>query len=181
VSPLDAEQPAGGQRTTLLAARFLDVGRARRAIEGLQSTGIDGDDIRWLSPFPDKAPRRVSTADRRISRYLLRRVLLGALLGAVVGGSVGLVVGGILVVATTPASALGEIVALAVVGVVLGAQLGAYVGFERAGTLSDAWSTTFDELEPGNTWIGVRTTDAGDRDRARRALQRQHPIVVREL
>jgi hypothetical protein len=165
----------------MLAARFPDIGHARLAIEGLQSSGIDGDDIRWLSPFPDEIPRPTGSADRRITRYLLRRVLMGVLVGAAIGGLVGVILGGILVAVTTPASLLGEMVALAAVGILLGSQVGAYVGFERAGTLSDAWSTTFDELEAGDTWIAVRTMDADDRERARRALERQRPIAVREL
>jgi hypothetical protein len=165
----------------MLAARFPDAGRARLAIEGLQSTGIDADDIRWLSPFPEGARRPTTSADRRITRYLVRRVLVGAIVGALAGGMIGLVVGGILVAATSPAEVLGEVVALAAIGVVIGSQVGAYVGFERAGALSDAWSTTFDELEPGATWIGVRTKDAPDRERARRALERQRPMAVREL
>jgi hypothetical protein len=173
--------PRRRQVATLVAAQFPDVGRARLAIEGLQSNGIDGDNIRWLSPFPEDAHRPPGTADRRISRYLLRRVVVGALVGAGVGGLVGVIGGGVLVALTSPASPVGEIVALAAVGVLLGAQVGAYVGFERAGTLSDAWSTTFDELEAGDTWIGVRTTDARDRERARHALERQRPMVVREL
>ena len=71
--------------------------------------------------------------------------------------------------------------AFAAIGVVVGAPLGAYVGFERAGTLSDAWSTTFDELEEGATWVGVRVGDPGDYQRARRALARQRPSELREL
>jgi hypothetical protein len=180
VPPLEGEPP-DRQDAHLVAARFPDISHARSAIEGLQSTGIDGDDIRWLSPFPERAPQPVGTTDRRITRYLLRRVLIGALVGAVAGGSIGLILGAVLVVVTAPASALGEIVALVAVAAVLGTQAGAYVGFERAGTLSDAWSTTFDELEPGNTWIGVRASDPGDRERARRALERQRPMAVREF
>lgn len=106
---------------------------------------------------------------------------MGALVGAVVGGLVGGLAGGVLVAVTSPAAALGEVVALAAVGMVIGTQVGAYVGFERAGTLSDAWSTTFDELESGAIWIGVRTRDPHDLARARRALERERPIEVREL
>jgi hypothetical protein len=164
----------------VLAAHFPDVGRARLAIEGLQSSGVDGEDIRWLSPFPQELRRPTGTADRRITRYLVRRVLVGALVGATGGGVVGMIVGVVLVAATTATSVVGEIVALAVVGIVFGAQLGAYVGFERAGTLSDAWGTTFDELEAGATWIGVRTKE-DDEDRARHALERERPIEVRRL
>jgi hypothetical protein len=165
----------------LLAARFADVGHARLAIEGLQSAGIDGDDIRWLSPFPEQPPPSNRTSDRRITRYLVRRVVVGALLGGLLGALLGGLLGGVLVAATSPAEALGEVLALVAVGTVIGTQVGAYVGFERAGTLSDAWSTTFDALESGATWIGVRTENPGDRARARHALERQRPIEVREL
>jgi hypothetical protein len=166
---------------TLLAARFPDVSSARLAIEAVQSTGIDGDDVRWLSPFPDESRRSSATPDRRITRYLARRIVVGALVGAAGGALVGLIAGAILVAVTRPAEALGEVVALVAVGIVLGIHVGAYVGFERAGTLSDAWNTTFDELETGATWIGVRTTHPADRERARRALERHQPITIREF
>jgi hypothetical protein len=165
----------------VLAARFADAAHARTAIEALQSAGIDGDDILLLSPFPEETSSSTRAADRRTTRYLLGRVVRGVLVGMAGGTILGVVIGVPLVGATAPAQPLGQIAALAAVGMVIGVSLGAYVGFERAGTLSDAWSTTFHELEPGATWIGVRMHDRSDQRRARRALDRVHPREVRKL
>jgi hypothetical protein len=168
-------------RGHVLAARFDDTAQSRTAIEGLQSAGIDGDDIMLLSPFPAHPPRPSQATDRRILRYLLPRVLLGIVVGIAVGVVVGAIAGGVLVLVTAPAAPLEEIVALAAVGAVVGGPLGAYIGFERAGTISEAWSTTFDELEVGASWIGVRLHDPADRDRARHVFERVSPTEVREL
>jgi hypothetical protein len=163
----------------MLAARFPDVAQSRLAIEGLQSAGIDGDDIILLSPFPERAARSPETADSRIVRYLVRRVGLGILAGIAIGVVFGALVGALLVAAT--AAPLGEIAALTAAGIVIGGPVGAYIGFERTGTLSDAWSTTFDELETGAVWIGVRIHDHGDRERAEHVFARVRPTELREL
>jgi hypothetical protein len=165
----------------VLAARFLDVAQSRLAIEGLQSAGIDGDDIILLSPFPEHPAVSPEAADSRIVRYLVRRVVIGILSGITIGVVLGTLVGALLVAATSPVEPLGEIVALASAGIVIGGPLGAYIGFERAGTLSDAWSTTFDELETGAVWIGVRIHDHDDRERAEHVFARVHPAELREL
>ena len=134
-------------------ARFPSPADARAAIEALQSAGIDGDDITLLSPFPQESRRSSELADGRIARYLARRVVVGVLVGVAGGLGVGALAGLVLVGATSPPTPLAEVVALAIAGIIIGAPLGAYIGFERAGTLSDAWSTTFDELEPGAIWM----------------------------
>ena len=177
---LDAKRRPWRHHGTL-AGRFPDATRARTAIEGLQSAGIDGDDITLLSPFREETHESTTAADRRIARYLLRRILFGVLLGIATGITLGAVIGAVLAATTAPTEPLGQISALGVVGVVIGAPLGAYIGFERAGTLSDAWSTTFDELEEGDTWIGVRIHDPNNRERVRHALERHQPSEVREL
>jgi hypothetical protein len=177
----DADRRPSRRHSRVLAARFPDAGRARVAIEGLQSAGIDGDDITLLSPFPEKSHRSTHAADTRITRYLVRRIVVGFLAGIAAGVLLGAAIGVVLVAVTAPREPVGEVVALAAVGIVIGAPLGAYIGFERAGTLSDAWSVTFDDLEPGATWIGVRTHDPDEHERARRALARQQPIEVRQL
>jgi hypothetical protein len=164
-----------------VAARFGDAADARAAIEALQSAGIDGDDIALLSPFPQTSRRSTNAADERMGRYLVRRVLVGALLGVVGGVVAGALVGGIVIAVTTPASELGQLVAFAIASGIIGAPLGAYIGFERAGTLSEAWGTTFEDLERGATWVGVKVHDVDHYLRARRALERRHPAELREL
>jgi hypothetical protein len=95
-------------------------------------------------------------------------IVLGALAGAV------------LIAVTTPATPLLQVVALPAVGIAIGAPLGAYIGFERAGTHSDAWSTTFEDLGGGAIWLGVNVRDLYERERARRTLEHQHPAELRE-
>ncbi len=103
------------------------------------------------------------------------------LVGIAAGIVIGAMVGGVVVAVTAPVTPLGQIAALSAVGIVIGAPLGAYIGFERAGTLSDAWNTTFDELEDGATWIGVRIRDPASRERVLDALDRRQPSEIREL
>jgi hypothetical protein len=49
--PLARRREDGGIAETL-AARFTDSADTRRAVEALQSAGVDGDDITLLSPVP---------------------------------------------------------------------------------------------------------------------------------
>lgn len=165
-------QPTGWPDGTCILARFADAPRARAAIEALQSAGVDGDDIKLVSPTPRK-PTRSSTAavDGRIARYLTGRVARGVLVGAITGLLLGALAGIVLDVVTSPASGLGVVAALGLVGIIAGAYVGAYVGFERAGTLSDAWPATFETLDGGPVWIAVLADDAETRRRARRTLE----------
>jgi|SRR5690242_2124925 hypothetical protein len=165
----------------MVGARFSDLARARAAIEALQSAGVDGDDITLLSPFSEPAHPSTQSADRRMLGYLGRRIVAGVALGIAVGGVVGALAGGILVALTSPSAAWGEVAALVLVGMLLGAPLGAYIAFERAGTLTDAWGATFEDLEPGAVWIGVKTHDADGHHRARQVLQHHDALEVRDL
>src|SRR5262245_22874778 len=155
-----SSEPDAGKQEAMVGARFADLARARAAIEALQIVGVDGDDISLLSPFSDPAHPSTQVADRRIVGYLGRRIVAGVVLGVTVGSVIGALAGGILVALTSPSAAFGEVVALVIVGMLLGAPLGAYIAFERAGTLSDAWGTTFEDLESGVVWVGVKTHDA---------------------
>jgi hypothetical protein len=82
-----------------------------------------------------------------------------------------------MIMVAAPDSPLGEFVAFAAVGAVIGA----FIGFGTSGDRSDAWSTTFEDLEPGATWIGVKVHDADDYFRARRALERERAAELRKL
>ena len=173
--------PHAGMQAAMVGARFADLARARAAIEALQIVGVDGDDITLLSPFSDPARPSTQAADRRMVGYLGRRIVAGVALGITVGVVSGAIAGGILVAVTSPSAAFGEVVALVLVGMLLGAPLGAYIAFERAGTLSDAWGTTFEDLESGVVWVGVKTHDADGHDRARHVLQRHDALEVRDF
>ena len=94
--PPDADRHSRRRHARVLAARFPDAGRARVAIEGLQSAGIDGDDITLLSPFPEKSHRSTHASDARITRYLVRRIVIGFLAGI----AAGVLLGGAIVVET---------------------------------------------------------------------------------
>jgi hypothetical protein len=116
-----------------------------------------------------------------MARYLVRKVAVGVVLGALAGALLGALAGALLVAATAASYPLLEVLALTVGGIVGGAPVGAYVGFEGAGTLSDAWGATFENVEPGETWIGVRLTQRESYEHARRELARHHPRELREL
>jgi hypothetical protein len=169
------------RRRALVAARFADLAGARGTIEALQAAGVDGDDITLLSPFGERSETSTQAADRRMLGYLTRRVFAGVAVGVVVGGIVGAVAGAILVAVTSASAVWGEVVACVLVGAILGAPLGAYIAFERAGTLTDAWGTTFEDVEPGAIWVGVKTHDTDGHDRARRVLQHHRALEVRDL
>jgi hypothetical protein len=113
--------------------------------------------------------------DRRIARYLTGRILRGVLSGVAGGLLLGAAAALVLIAATGPTSWAGELLALALVGMVLGAMVGAFVGFERSGTLSDAWPSTFEDLDGGAVWVVVSASNRKERERIRRTLASLHP------
>jgi MFS family permease len=162
-----------------LWARFASRGDARTAIEALQEAGVDGNDIELLGtpPGSTSSVELTRAVDRRIAGYLAGRVGRAILIGAVGGLLAGTTAAAVLIAATAPASALAELIAVAIVGVLLGATCGAYVGFERAGTLSDAWPLTFEDAR-GPVWIAVFTAAPADRERVRGIVERHHALEV---
>jgi hypothetical protein len=163
-----------------LAARFADLVGARDAIKALENAGIDGDEIALLGPAAERARRPVNPkpTDRRVVLYLAGRVLRGALIGAAIGLVVATLVGVVVLLVTDLAA--GLLVACVLGGAFLGATVGAFVSVERSVGLADDWALTFEEAT-GPVWVGVYTSDASDRARARQALERAHPLELRAL
>lgn len=165
-----------------VVARFPDMDAARTAVEALEDAGIDGADIRFVGPVVSSPPTvsETRTIDWRIAKYLAWRIARGVAIGALIGFFASAVVGAVLVAATRPVSRIGEFVAVTVVGCVLSATLGAFIGFERAGTLSDAWPTTFGEPSDQSLWVGARTHDVHQHQLALRKVRRLHPLELRD-
>jgi len=155
---------------------------ARTAVEALEDAGIDGADIRMVGPVVTSPPTvsETRTIDWRIAKYLAWRITRGVAIGALIGFFASAVVGAVLVAATRPASRLGEFIAVTVVGCGLSATLGAFIGFERAGTLSDAWPTTFGEPSDRSLWVGARTHDVHQHQLALRKVRQLHPLELRD-
>jgi hypothetical protein len=166
---------------TRIAARFPDLASARAAIEALEDTGVDGNDISLhgveLVPPSVQQTRRV---DRRIARTLAGRTLRGAAVGALLGLAFGAILGAALIAETRPDSPGQELVVSMICGVGLFTTLGAFIAFERAGTLSDAWPETFEAESTGPLWVEAHTHDEFHRERALRRLRRLHPLEVRD-
>ena len=172
----------GSSGDTTIAARFPDLPSARAAIEALEDTGVDGNDISLHGvESPPLSVRATGRIDRRIAGNLAGRTLRGAVLGALVGLAFGSILGAALVAQTGPDHPGQEVVVSMICGVGLFATLGAFVAFERAGTLSDAWPETFESVPTGPLWIEAHTHDAFHRQRALRRLRRMHPLELRDL
>lgn len=164
-----------------IAARFPDLASARAAIEALEDTGLDGNDISLLGVDPTRpSVRETGRIDRRIARNLVGRTVRGAAFGALLGLALGAILGAALVAETSPDTPGQELVVAMICGVGLFATLGAFIGFERAGTLSDAWPETFESEANGPLWVEAHTHDEFHRERALRRLRRLHPLEVRD-
>jgi hypothetical protein len=165
-----------------VTARFSDLEHARAAIEALENSGVDGDDIELLGPVADHAvaePRQ-SDADRRAVSHVLWRVTRA---GAVWGAAGALAGGGIGALILWAGGALDAPVWLlpsALVGGFLASTVAAMIGAERSTSDSDAWTLTFEEDDAdGPVWVAVRATSPHVVEKARRALERGAPIDVR--
>ncbi|MBV8949721.1 MAG: hypothetical protein JOZ99_02515 [Actinobacteria bacterium] len=85
-------QPSPG-----VAARFSDLDRARAAIEALENSGVDGDDIKLLGPAAQHAAAETTKndADRRAVTHVLGRVTMAAVVWGAVGLLGGLALGAV--------------------------------------------------------------------------------------
>jgi hypothetical protein len=97
----------------------------------------------------------------------------GTLTGIAVGVVSGLVLALALALTTDFAATAGEVVACVLLGAWIAGTAGAFVGLARAGTFSDAWARTFEDLVPGPVWLGVRCHDATEQAHAVRVLRRE--------
>src|SRR5262249_21655527 len=85
-----------------IPARSAALRSARAAIEALEDTGVDGNDIHLHGvDAPAPSVRATGRIDRRIAGNLASRTLRGALLGAVIGLALGAVLGAALMAETS--------------------------------------------------------------------------------
>ena len=164
-----------------VAARFADMEHARTAIEALENSGVDGDDIvltgsRALAA--ESTPTKTA-ADSRAMTHVFVRTLRSIVLWGLAGIAVGLAVGAIILWISGSWDAAAWLWVFGILGGFFGGTLGGMVGAERTISDADAWSLTFQDVGEGTVWVGVRVKDD---DRARHALQvmqRADPIAVR--
>ncbi len=164
-----------------VAARFPDLDRARAAIEALENSGVDGDDIKLLGPAAQQAATEPTktAADSRAVTHVFWRVTRASVIWGAVGVLVGLAVGALVLWAFGSWDTPAWLLVFAILGAFLMSTVGAMIGAERSISDSDAWTATFQNVGDGAVWVAVRAREPGVVERARRTLERAEPVDLR--
>lgn len=173
--------PTGRQPAPDIAARFSDLEHARAAIEALENSGVDGDDIKLLGPAAQQAataPAKTG-ADERAVRHVLWNVTKASVVWGIVGAVVGAGVGAIVLAAAGSLDSWVWLFVAAIVGGFIVSTAAGMIGAERSISDSDAWTVTFQDVDDSPVWVAVRAPDASVVEKARRALEHAEPIDVR--
>ena len=158
----------------MLVARFRSPEDARAAIEALEHHGIDGVEIGVRS-----SPRgdRRQAVDRRMLLHVGGRAGKGIAAGSVAGAAIFAAAGVVLLLVGLPAAAFAGLV---LAGAALGGTAGAFIGVERGVGMSESWEQTFHEPSAHAVPVEVHATSAAELATARRVLEDQRPIELRE-
>jgi hypothetical protein len=152
---------------------------ARRAVQALQSAGIEATRISLFGPAADEAAASVDVreADGRFAGVMWRRTWVGALIGAGVGALFGAVGAGIVLRGAGP-DAIGVFWAAVVGAAVLGLGTGAATGATSSAQMSRAWELTFHTVLPGEVGVAVHSDDPREALRAEEVLRRLGPTQL---
>jgi hypothetical protein len=169
-----------GHRSGLpdLVAVHRDGAGARRTIERLSRSGVDGGSIELLGRIEVVTAGRAGDrqTDLGSSLALGKQVLRGALWGLLPGAAFGIL---LLVLATEPSPVV--VVSGAAGGASFGASVGALTGLLATPTMASSWERTFAPLVPGGVVVGIRVTSTRVARRARRALRGAEAHSVTEV
>jgi hypothetical protein len=164
-----------------VAARFSDLEHARAAIEALENSGVDGDDIKLLGSAAEEAaiePTQ-SDADRRAVKQVLSHTARASVVWGLIGAVAGLAVGAFVLWISGSWDVPAWLLVFALLGGFLASTVAAMIGAERSVSESDAWASTFQDTGEGPVWVAVRAPDDRQVEKARRALERTDPIDIR--
>jgi hypothetical protein len=141
-----------------LLARYRSLPDVRDAIEGLESAGIDGDDLALVGEAALQTERGTerTVADRRILERASLALAVGVLAGAVAGAVVGAALLAITFAIWTPPVEPGWVFGLVTAWFAsAGSLFGAFVAMSRHTGFSESWPLTFAD-EPGEPlWLAV--------------------------
>lgn len=163
--------------TPAVAARYRDMVAVRHAIEHLEATGVDGDELVLLGDaaiVAEQTPDRRRTDQRFLastSSAIAAGIVVGAFAGAVVGA---MLVGPVVLLWTSLASpgwVFGLMVGWFAAG---GCVLGAFFAVERRIGFSESWPLTFENHAERPLWLAVYNP----RVDVRGVLQETRPIEV---
>ncbi|MPZ89022.1 MAG: hypothetical protein GEU81_13325 [Nitriliruptorales bacterium] len=144
-----------------VTARYPDMVRARRAVEGLEEQGVEADDISLTGEAAAEAQTQdTPQRDRIFLKHTVRTALRGIMFGGGIGLVLGLLFGFATVVFTARPMPEGmAIVGFAAGGAVAGAGVGLLVSFLARQKQSQAWETSLADVS-GPVTVGVHSDDA---------------------
>lgn len=173
-----AELPPFARWNVLVA--FDDSDDARRVIQQLEASGVEGAHLSYLALQPADGAAATGAAapgeldhDTRVDTDA--RTARSVAKGAAIGGSTGAVGGALAGMALLLIPGVGTLAGIGVLGAAIGGaaaggDLGlVWGGYRRLGA-SPAWEHTFASVDAGCAVVGVHTDDEGELRRALRHL-----------
>lgn len=159
------------QRMFRVSARYATMDQAKRGVEVLEESGVEGNDIelRGEAARDAKTTGDTQQRDRAFLNQAGRTAVQGIVAGGLVGGVLGLIIGFV-----GFSDRMGAVAAFAIGGLVAGAGLGLTVFFLATQKQSQAWETTLEDVD-GPVTVGVRTIDADELETAAKALAGTQP------
>jgi outer membrane lipoprotein SlyB len=166
--PEEPRGPVGEVR-----AAFPDLERARKAIDALERSGVEGGHISLEGRPAREAAEETDTRapDARVTRLVTRRTAIAAILGGVVGGVAGFLLGLAL-------SGDAALLATTLGGVIAGGAVGGVIGGVSSVDMSQAWELTQHRVEDGPVRVAVQTSDRDELARAEETLRAEDPLEV---
>lgn len=160
--PVRTDPPRGGNGHPLRAgeremtARFPDFAAARKAIEELERSGLEGATMAFDEDSLQRA-RNSEESGARDERFLRRaasELVRGALIGAIVGLVVGAIVGFALFADGPMAGVVASLIALTAAGALVGFAMGGIWNHQQ----SPAWEETFEAPDAGEAYLHIRVS-----------------------
>jgi hypothetical protein len=151
---------------------------ARKAIEALESQGVDGDDLSLAGDAAVLA-ERASNRERSDSRLLssvTAVIALGGLVGALAGAVIGAILIGVIIAVAPGLTATGWVFGLLTAWFAAGGSLlGAFTQVSRRTGFSESWPLTFEDAPVGAVWLAVY----GHGEDVRPTIDTTRPIKIR--
>jgi outer membrane lipoprotein SlyB len=160
-----------------VVATFPDMAAARKAFDGLEAAGIDGDDMSLLGRTADAAAAATDTRER--DAHLVGEVSQKAVKGSAIGSVAGAIAGTVAFVIPGVGPGIGAgIWAATLGGAVAGGAVGGVAGGVSALDQGEDWELTFDDVAEGKVLVATHAADENEANIQERVLREHNPSKV---
>jgi hypothetical protein len=164
-----------------VVAAYSEMSQARKALDALESGGIDAAEISLLGPAAEEAAEHLDTRERDAG--VAGRVGTRATVGAIAGGATGGLAGFLAGLAAFAIPGAGPVIgagvwAATIGGAVAGGSVGGVIGGYSAVDMTEAYELTYESVRAGRVLVGVHSDDPDHVDKGEAILRQLEPLSV---